>query len=759
VVAKGSSGGVNAAAQMRHPCPSSVSQVLVCPALSPLAVPVGRNAQAGSLVASTTKKMLRLAVPKRGHVLSTAVELYGKPIREAVAALSSSLKKKDCSSIREALFLPRGEQKGPHVDVSDANMVAWSVVSMWVVGVATKALPVAASLAEAEQWFFGLHSPHRLTSLLQDQCIKKAEMALRTRADASAYFELLPYILDHHGPGSRLSVRRNPASRAVQTRKRAEGVFYTPADVAEYMAGACLDGLSSNSLPIIFDPACGTGVFLRAALREIQRRHPEKNTFSLASECLVGADIDPWPLEATAFVLLADSWIERGEHSISPAEAWHRLRVNLACIDTLLIDPGQTSSHPDGNKNNATLALFPANGQSVAERFSFSQLFPALDHGPTVILGNPPYADIGRRYDLAKLGSVFETLAVKPYPNAEIYLPFIEQMIRLADQNVCSGALVLPLSIACNIGPQFSVTRKMISNTPGRWRFAFFDREPHALFGEDVKTRNTILLWSKAPSDKTGVLSTGPLRKWRGDSRAEMFSSLRFTPLDTDIRPGIPKIDGPCQAAALTSLSMRRSRLQQVVHDIGRFNLADTLDSNNRLVFIGPTAYNFLNVFLKPPRGVLQVGHELSEHPLHAIKCASRTDAFAVFAIFSSHLAYWWWHTHGDGFHVSRRLIAELPFGPDALTKPVLSVLSERGAALWSAIKTNPIISLNRGRTSLAYTPNGHDHIRRKIDQILVNLVGLEGDFVEELQQFTARTVAAKLHKHAITETEEKESP
>jgi hypothetical protein len=245
------------------------------------AVPGERNGQAKSPVVCTAKETFRLAVPRRGHVLSTVVEVYGKPIREAVAVLSASLERKHCSSIRASLFLPRCEQFSPHIVRSDAEMAAWAIVSMWVVGVACKVLPVSASLEEAEQWFFGPFAPDRLARLPSDDAIRKAETALRSRADASGYLELLPYIIDPHGPGSRLSVRRNPATRTAQKHKRAEGVFYTPADVAEYMAGACLSPLSSETLPTIFDPACGTGVFLRAALQEIRRGHPERNIFSV----------------------------------------------------------------------------------------------------------------------------------------------------------------------------------------------------------------------------------------------------------------------------------------------------------------------------------------------------------------------------------------------------------------------------------------------------------------------------------------------
>ena len=142
-----------------------------------------------------------------------------------------------------------------------------------------------------------------------------------------------------------------------------------------------------------------------------------------------------------------------------------------------------------------------------------------------------------------------------------------------------------------------------------------------------------------------------------------MFTNLRFTVVDGDIRAGIPKIEGERQASALRTLSRQWGCLEQVVYAIGRIELAETVGVDDRTVFIGSTAYNFLNVFLKPPEEVLHEGQILSENPLHAVRCSSKTDALAVFGILSSYLAYWWWHTHGDGFHVSRRFIAKLPFG------------------------------------------------------------------------------------------------
>ena len=426
---------------------------------------------------------VHLAIPRRGHVISSVAELYGSSIREAVAFLSASIARAPRPDTASTLYALRRSDYGSQVNRSDAEIAAWSIVSIWVAGVATKAICVSASLLDAGEWFFGGKADNRLLALASPRAVEKAVSALRSQACATAYLQLLPYILDPHGPGSRLSVRRDPSTRAARSRKREDGVFYTPADVADYMADACVSALGGD-IPTVLDPACGTGVFLRAALHALRRYYPEKDGTALASESLFGADIDPLALDATAFVLLADVWLGDFLHHQSPVALWQRMRRNLSCIDTLRIDPAE----------GKPLSQI----QADAGRIPLSSLFAGLRRGPMIFLGNPPYANLGVRSDLGALQGLFQTIAVKPQPNAEIYLAFIEQMVRLADGKACAGALVLPLSIACNLGSQFTAARKIIAETPGQWRFAFFDREPHALFGEDVKTRNAIVLWSRS---------------------------------------------------------------------------------------------------------------------------------------------------------------------------------------------------------------------------------------------------------------------
>src|ERR1700693_2175107 len=113
-------------------------------------------------------------------------------------------------------------------------------------------------LEAAERLFFGSEPSLLLSSLLDPRRREEAEDLL-FGLDPIASPYLLPYLLDHHGPGSRRDVLRDPRRSSVRERKKSEGIFYTPRDVAEYMTAWVLQ---DSAAPTVLDPACGTGVFL-----------------------------------------------------------------------------------------------------------------------------------------------------------------------------------------------------------------------------------------------------------------------------------------------------------------------------------------------------------------------------------------------------------------------------------------------------------------------------------------------------------------
>lgn len=708
-----------------------------------------------------TPPVQSLDVPCQGHVLSTVAEAYGGPLRQAVRLLAESMPPDLATSRWQRLYACRRVEPGAASWRSETELGAWLVVAAWTVGVTTHAIPGDAKLLDAEVWFLGNVSEAGIAALASTEARTEAERVLHAVADAKAFADLLPYILDPHGEGSRLSVRRRPETVAARERKRTEGVFYTPGDVAAFMAAESLRHLGEDAIPLtVFDPACGSGVFLRAVLMELLHRAPSADAFDLACSCLYGTDIDPWAVSASAFVLLHACFISVRARGIPPVTAWHALRLNLSQLDALRLDSGMALCHDDPQRiaRLHCRALLKAGYLPEVSGTTppvgpipFHMVYPELAEGPRVVIGNPPYADIGQNSDLLSLSKRFETLQAAPRPSSDMYPMFVEQMTRLTAPNAHGGAMVLPLSLACNTGAQFLALRGLLARTPGHWRFAYFDREPHALFGEDVKTRNAIVLWTQQGADATVRISTGPLRKWRGHSRARMLDSITFTPVDVDIRSGIPKIDGKLQAAALMHLLHETYTLRYAVTHIGRATLDAALRRDDTTVYVGSTAYNFLNVFLRPQLLKTDAEITLTENPLHALVCQSHEIALQVFALLSSRLAFWWWHAHGDGFHVSRHIIETMPVGAALRDERYARRLTDLGNALWHQLSHNPVVSLNRGRTSLGFTAAPHVE-RGYVDALLVDALGLEPTFVSELERFcdgvTTAHVPHKIHQH-----------
>ena len=81
-------------------------------------------------------------------------------------------------------------------------MAAWFIATTWIAGVAAERIPISASLRDSERWFFGA-SRHSLTAMVS--ATRLPHEKFKKRRPRSRYLEFLPYILDPHGPGSRLA--------------------------------------------------------------------------------------------------------------------------------------------------------------------------------------------------------------------------------------------------------------------------------------------------------------------------------------------------------------------------------------------------------------------------------------------------------------------------------------------------------------------------------------------------------------------------
>lgn len=686
-------------------------------------------------LAATPATSKRHGSPREGASLAAATETKGKPIRQAVSSLARGMFPEKVQQVFAQTF---GTQQNFSQGADSLVMrCAWILVMLNLAARSSGKCLSRCGFQEAEGWFRGdsTATGEWLSAQVPAECLWAAEQLLNMVQLDQEFRALLPYIFEEHGPGSRASVMKDPATALARAAKREAGVFYTPADVADYMVDHAKElyrggFLTAKSL----DPACGTGVFFLAMLRAVERAQAGTDSFSrlnYITSCLHGMDISGHALDAAAFVLLNECIPDVLAHNLSPLMAWKLIRRNLVEADAICVDSGTKD-----------------NGKAATEFFEsplpdLAKLFPQAQGGFDILVGNPPYAALGERQDFASLATRFASLGgTKVAPRLNLFPLFVELMWRFTKPGCNAAALVTPLSLAFHSGLQFENCRHAMGWNGGRWQFAFFDREPHALFGEEVKTRNAILFRCENPETpqrgRAANIETGPLRKWTSRTREQMFRSIQFTAVDSiEITSGIPKLGSEAQAEALMALRRRFERLPQLALRIGTCDLVDALNGESApKVFVGGTAYNFLNVYRPATLPPDERGMTLSESSVHCLEFKTELDAQAAFAILSSRLSFWLWHVLGDGFHVAAWLFNEIPFGRSSCAAGDFESLAMLGDALWGKLQSHRFTSLNAGRMTVGFRPLACHQERDAIDAILVRSAGLADGFVTELRVF-----------------------
>lgn len=703
----------------------------------------------------------RPSVPAPRSSLAASTEARAVHVRAAVEAIRHSFGDSDSVADTWAEILASRWCEEPcAASEAPALQAAWALVSMRIVGRSTGALAADATIRDAETWFLGsIRPPSLLSDFVAEFADRESVQALESILYDDDLRDLLPYVLDAHGPGSRASVMKDPGTQKSRRAKRAAGVFYTPSDVAEYIARETVREWGGDAeRPHILDPACGSGVFLKAALNLAALQTPSLDRFAFVERSLFGIDINPLAVEAACFVLLHECLSDdRGSCDISPWSMWHRIRCNLCAADALTFQvavPGEDRTAALG-RLRATLegSYVPPSSDRLdteAATALFSRIlvlgsvFPALTCGADSVIGNPPYATIGPRDDSVDLGQRFASLPVGSVSRSDYFPVFVEMMWRLARPGHSSSGMVVPLSLAYNSRAQMTATRRGIMGSGGRWRFAFFDREPHALFGEEVKTRNTIVLRSESvETSSAAAIETGALRKWTSRQRAQLFDTIDFTPLGCiSIAAGIPKLAGEEPATVFAQLTRQAASLREMCAAASSCLPEEaTSDRHTERVFVGGTAYNFLNVF-RVHCSLPTQRAPWSSSKLHALDFASEAEASRAFAILSSRIVYWLWHVGEDGFHVTHSFVRSLPFGDGLFDDAQREALTTLGARMWTEVQAQQIISVNGGRQTVAYRPHASEDVRDEIDTLLLGALDVPPAFIEYLRAFTRSVVA-----------------
>jgi len=622
---------------------------------------------------------------------------------------------------------------------------AWALITMWLVAVATGGIEPQQGLADAEKWFFGTMV---VTQRLSPQVNARILSMLCDLPLDDAFIDMLPYILDPLGEGSRRHVLRNPVAVQARRDRKEAGIFYTPGDVADFMVDSVLgEARIGDSAFAVLDPACGTGVFLRSAVRRLLQ-HERFSSLPLdAFGSIYGVDTSMLAIEQCAFVLLVELLTRCPPDSRLPYHLWQRTRVNLCAGDSLLLGAGGPALTRHGNADRLSRRVRALeqiqHGRHVHEGCPRDEAaivanldwhFPERAQGFGAVVANPPYAPLGEVSRLAD-PTGFESLdRASATKKTNAFIPFIELAWKqVADAG--SASVVVPLSLAYNHSTPFRALREQMEQAGGAWRFTFFDRTPDSIFGDDIKQRVAIAHYRKG---RPYAIETSGLVRWTSRTRVDLFTSLTWTPLGAQsIANGIPKINGSREARCFALLKRLTPRFSDACTLIQRRSPGD-VETVGSSVCVAGTAYNWLSVYRDPHARTRGLSTP-SQNPVTVLDFPTEEDAWLGFGVLCSRLVYWLWRVEGDGFHVPSAFLAGIPIDPAGVEDR--QQFMETTKSLWMAMLEEPIVSVNGGRETITYCTWRDQKLINELDRQLCASLGLDPLFAEDLQRLVETNV------------------
>lgn len=240
---------------------------------------------------------------------------------------------------------------------------------------------------------------------------------------------------------------------AISPAGRTQGIYYTPTWLVNYVVEHTLGEWLKTRRPTtwdevkVLDLACGSGAFLQRAYEELivyfkNQREQQGRAFGykerreILEKSIFGVDENEGAVQNTQLVL----WL-RAQPTSDHVEAHElpQLNGNIICGNSLLSGPGKPAEEEQRLKN-----YFGINWQAKrpiiwSERFSDIMARGGFD----IIVGNPPYANIGslhreRAEDIPYLCAEYESTK----GNFDQAALFVEQAFRLLQEDGVLGMVV-----------------------------------------------------------------------------------------------------------------------------------------------------------------------------------------------------------------------------------------------------------------------------------------------------------------------------
>lgn len=657
----------------------------------------------------------RLSVPMHSRTVLASTRTWGQPLLFAHQCLIDAIKvrggAKQCRSeyLEKYSFITFRDASKINDDTAIALFSA-AVILNWMVGNALGEIKAHHSLSDAEYWFKGGKCKETLLNELDGSTQSAILSPLRKLNFGHHFIDILPYAAEVFETSDEILKAFGQSRKS----KKAAGIFYTPSDVSDHIVDYAFS-IWKTSHPFSnrntwLDPATGTGCFLLSALyrgAQTLLLSPGKEALFYIARCLFGIDKSPIALQSAAYALVLAAMQKKWLVDISLQESLFLIGKNLYVHDATKIKTLQ----------------------------DLSILIPSLPSGADFVISNPPYVK-QKTCNNSLQADIFSEMSLNRSSSKNLYIDFVKMLTNFTNSNSGVGGMVVPLSITYNTHQEFRNLRRFMTNTEGKWWLANFDRTPDSLFGDDVKTRNSIVFFARE-SGQNRAIYTSDLIRWNSRTRQELFKHITFSKIPMPpLKNIIPKCGNDFGQELLHLFEKRNTRLGD---SIAKVSLP--FEEQKRLLRHSKTAYNWLPFEIISP--LSDNGKAITESKYSYWAAISSEDVPIIFSLVQSRIAYWLWRVWGDGFHFTDDFVISLPLSPNNLSKTTLCDLKRLGLDLWVKMQNHIVISKNAGVVSYSYCPYAGEKIIDQIDYLISVEYGLPCSTTSYLKDIMHNTIVA----------------
>jgi len=318
------------------------------------------------------------------------------------------------------------------------------------------------------------------------------------------------------------------------------------------------------------------------------------------------------------------------DHSTAKQELQAKLQAARGMADTLLYE----MRDEDGGCDHWASSHQP---------FHWFVEFPSVwrDDGFDVIIGNPPYIKASKVTGYRWIG--YETQKCP-----DLYATCMERASGLLNER---GRFAMIVMHSLCFSRHFQSLRTHLAQRFASLSVSSFSRIPGALFGGEVRVRNSIAVGSRRGAN---ILNTTPCHRWPTEARDRLFGSLEYGRPESSLlscggNPQWPLADRSVMARVFAQLCEHRS-IDAVLESSAPYAL-----------YFKKVAQYSLNAYVQRPPIIDKSGNEtFSPHDgvLHFRDEQQRDIALVILV---GRWAYLWWMMYGDEFNVTRGTLAAFP--------------------------------------------------------------------------------------------------